>query len=84
MATATRLNVQEANYQETLLAIKTRQARVAVEGFPELGTFRADSEGNIRIPRVPPHSTLKVHAMADGYYDTHVVVPTGSTQVLKR
>ncbi len=58
-----------------------RQARVAVEGFPELGTFRADSEGNVRIPQVPALSTLKIHAMADGYYDTHVIVPTATTQV---
>ncbi len=57
------------------------KARMAIEGFPETGTFNSDSEGNIRLPVVPSNSTLKVHLTADGYFDTHVTIPTFSSPV---
>ena len=50
-------------------------------GFPEWGAFSTDSEGNVRIPKVPGRSELLVEASAPGYYPTYRTIPTFSTNV---
>lgn len=54
---------------------------VRVIGFPEWGTFTSDSDGNVRIPKVPGRSELLIEANAPGYYPTYRTVPTFSTNV---
>jgi hypothetical protein len=59
---------------------KTLKAgEVTVVGYPELGRFPVDKEGNIRIPSVPVASELLVEARAPGYYPTRQIVPIFST-----
>lgn len=50
-------------------------AVVNVINYPEWGTFHADPEGNIRLPEVPTQNELLLRVSAEGYYDTHRVIP---------
>ncbi len=50
-------------------------AEVKVLGFPEYGTLRSDSEGNLEVPHFPSHSQMIVEVRAKGYYRTFRTVP---------
>lgn len=69
------------NYKSPKAITSLKKARVTIEAFPELGTFYANKRGNILIPRVPSQSTLKIHAMADGYYDSYLTIATEASPV---
>lgn len=51
-------------------------AIVTLVGLGEHGAHRADTEGNVRLEKVPAHSELIVHVSAPGYHPTSAVVPT--------
>ncbi|MFM8314283.1 MAG: hypothetical protein ACKOA8_08370, partial [Deltaproteobacteria bacterium] len=54
-------------------------AEVTLIGFPELGSFRSDKEGNVRIPKVPVASEIVIEAKASGHYPTRQIVPIFSS-----
>ena len=58
---------------------KSITGEISVVGFPELGTFNADKEGNIRINKLPVGSEYVIEAKAPGYYPTRQIVPIFST-----
>jgi len=65
-----------ANYRKP----KTIQSgQVQIVGFPELGTFQSDKDGNVRIPAVPATSELVVEASAPGYFPGRQIVPIFTT-----
>ncbi len=60
---------------------KIPNGTVRVAGFPELGVFYSDGDGNIRIPHVPSRSELLLEVSASGYFDTEKVVPIFTSDV---
>jgi hypothetical protein len=56
-------------------------AAVTVIGHPEIGTLRANEEGNIRIPHVPARSELLLEVHNIGFYSARFVVPVFESNV---
>ncbi len=65
-----------ANYRKPKTV---KDGEITVVGFPELGKYKTDKEGNVRIGNVPAASELIIEAKAPGYFPTRHTVPIFST-----
>lgn len=54
-------------------------AEIAVNGFPEWGTFKTNSQGSFRIPQAAAHSEFVLTVSAPEYYPTQVTIPVFQT-----
>lgn len=56
-----------------------KNGEVTFLGMPELGSYKSDNEGNVRVPNVPVSSEMLVEVKAPGYLPTRIVVPISNT-----
>lgn len=54
-------------------------ARLRFVGVFAWGSYLSDSEGTIRVPRIPTHSELLVEVTAGGYFPSYRIVPVFDT-----
>jgi len=79
LAVALSGTIFEANTADPFNEKPLGGALVSVVGFPDWGTFSADTSGFFRIPKVTAQSEFTLSVSAAGFYPTQVTVPVSKT-----